>query len=127
MAAGKSKFQTVDEYIGMFPKEVQAVLESVRETVGQAEPEAEEVISYQLPALKYRGKNLIFYSAYTNHYSVAFSPPFTIFEVFREELSPFEVGKTSVQFPLDQPIPSDLLRKMVQYKVEEISKTSKKK
>ncbi|TDF89170.1 iron chaperone [Paenibacillus piri] len=126
MSSFKIKFQTVDEYFNTFPKDVQDTLEKIRETIKSAAPEAEEVISYQLPAFKYHGF-LIYFSAYKDHYSLSFPPPFKIFEAFKNELSPYEVSKTSIKFPMDKLIPFDLVIELVKYKVKENLEKEKKK
>lgn len=71
-----------------------------------------------MPAFKYHGM-LIYYSAYKKHYSISFPPPFKVFEVFKEQLSPYEVSKTAVQFPMDQPVPLDLIGEMAKYRANE--------
>ncbi|MBW7454070.1 iron chaperone [Paenibacillus sepulcri] len=114
----KSNFQTVDEYFGSFQKEIQDSLEQIRQTIKNAVPEAEEVISYQLPAFKYHGM-LIYFSAYKDHYSLSFPPPFTVFEVFKQELSPYEVSKTTIKFPADKPIPLELVSELAKYRAKE--------
>ncbi|MFK7697128.1 iron chaperone [Paenibacillus sp. HJGM_3] len=127
MADAKSNFQSVDEYIVTFPQDVQAILEQIRQTIREAVPEAEEVISYQLPAYKYHGM-LIYFSAYKAHTSLSFPPPFTVFEVFRDRLAPYDVSKSAVKFPLASPFPYDLLTDMVKFRAEENrEKESKKK
>ncbi|MCC3375044.1 iron chaperone [Cohnella sp. REN36] len=122
----KTKFETVDAYIGSFPQEVQAGLEQLRETIRQAVPEAEEVISYQLPAFQYHGM-LIYYSAYKNHYSLSFPPPFRIFEAFQSELAPYEVSKTTIQLPMDRPLPLDLVSELAKYRARENEEKAAKK
>jgi uncharacterized protein YdhG (YjbR/CyaY superfamily) len=126
MATTKARFETVNEYIGSFPKEVQATLEKIRQTIKKAEPDAEEVISYQIPAFKLHGF-LVYFSAYKEHYSITFPPPFTVFEKFKKELAPYEMSKTTVQLPMKQPIPFDLITKMVKFRAKENQETEKKK
>ncbi|WP_221469094.1 iron chaperone [Cohnella nanjingensis] len=124
--SSKTKFETTDAYIGTFPKDVQDGLEQIRQTIQQAVPEAEEVISYQLPAFQYHGM-LIYYSAYKNHYSLSFPPPFRIFEVFQTQLAPYEVSKTTIQLPMDQPLPLDLVGELAKYRAQENAEKAKKK
>ncbi|QJD86383.1 iron chaperone [Cohnella herbarum] len=114
----KTNYQTADDYIGTFPKAVQEGLEQIRQTVRDTEPDAEEIISYQIPAFEYHGK-LIYYSAYTKHYSLSFPPPFTIFEAFKEQLSPYEVSKSVIQLPMDRPLPLELIRELVKFRAKE--------
>lgn len=87
MRMAKTNFQTVDECVGTFPKDVQDLLETIRTTIQRAVPDAEEVIRYQIPAFKYHGW-VLYFSAYKHHYSLSCPPPFTICDVFKRELSP---------------------------------------
>jgi len=114
----KTNYQTADEYIDTFPPAVQEGLQQIRKAIREAEPDAQEVISYQIPAFDYHGK-LIYYSAYTKHYSLSFPPPFTVFETFREQLSPYEVSKSAVQLPMDKPLPLTLIAEMVKFRAKE--------
>ncbi len=112
------KFTTPDQYISSFSKEVQAVLKKVRSTIQKAVPDAEEVISYNIPAFKYRGW-VFYYSAYTNHFSLSCPPPFTIFTKFKKELAPYEVSKSTIRFPLDEPVPVTLITAMAKFRASE--------
>ena len=114
----KTDFKNVDEYIATFPKNVQAVLEQIRQTIQKAVPDAEEVISYQIPAYKFHGW-VLYFSAYTQHFSLSCPPPFTIFTEFKEELSLYEVSKSAIKFPLDQPVPVKLIRQIAQFRAKE--------
>ena len=109
-------FKTIDEYIATFPKNVQVVLEELRQAVRDSAPEAEEVISYQMPAFKLKGI-LVWFGAFKNH--VGFFPTVSAVETFKEELSDYEVTKGTVRFPLNKPIPFDLVKKMVKFRVKE--------
>jgi uncharacterized protein YdhG (YjbR/CyaY superfamily) len=111
------KFRTMDEYIKMFPKDVQSILEKMRQTIMEAAPEAIEVISYQMPTFKLNGKNLVHFAAYKNH--IGFYPIPSGIEAFKKELSPYKQGKGSVQFPLDRPLPYDLVKKIVMFRAKE--------
>ena len=117
MESNTRKFKTIDEYIKTFPKEVQAILENVRQTIRKAAPEAIETISYQMPTFKLNGKGLVYFAAYKRH--VGFYPIPSGVEAFRKELSEYRQGKGSVQFPIDKPIPYDLVRRIVQFRVKE--------
>lgn len=110
----KTDFKTIDEYIATFPAEVQAILQQVRQTIKAAVPAAEEVISYQIPAFTYHGW-LLYFSAYKHHFSISCPPPFAVFEAFKAELASYKQSKSAVQFPLDQPVPVDLLYRMAQF------------
>lgn len=115
--AEREKFETVDEYIGTFPENIQAMLQEIRKVMKENAPDAEELISYQIPAFKYHGM-LIYYSAYQKHVSVS-TAPFKVFEVFEKELSPYKRSKSTVQFPLDQPVPYQLIGEMTKFRVKE--------
>lgn len=123
----KTDFKTVDEYIGTFPEEVQADLEKIRQAVKKAVPEAEEVISYQIPAFKYHGW-ILYFSAYKSHYSISMPPPFTAFEVFKKELEGYVLSKSTVQFPKNKPLPLELIKDIAKFRAKEnLEKGTKKK
>jgi uncharacterized protein YdhG (YjbR/CyaY superfamily) len=116
----RKQFGTIDEYIKTFPTDVQNILEKMRETIRKTAPEAIEAISYQMPTFKLNGKNLVHFAAFKNH--VGFYPIPSSIEAFRRELSQYKQGKGSVQFPVDKPIPYDLVEAVVRYRVKEIQK-----
>lgn len=118
MQASKNQFKTIDEYIAAFPKDVQSVLQELRQVIREATPEAEEAISYGMPAFKLHGRSLVFFAAWKNHVGFYPSGPSAI-EAFKKELSPFKQSKGTVQFPLDKPIPFDLVKKIVEFRVKE--------
>ena len=118
----REQFKTIDEYIKSFQKDTQDVLEKMRQTIHQAAPEAEETINYQIPTFKLNG-NLVHFAAFKNH--IGFYPAPTGIEAFKKELSPYKSEKGSVQFPLDKPIPYDLVKKIVEFRVKE-NKSKKK-
>jgi len=112
------KFKTMDEYIKTFPNDVQNILEKMRQTIRKAAPEAVEAISYQMPTFKLNGKNLVHFAAWKNH--IGFYPTPSGTETFKKELSPYKRTKGSVQFPLELPIPYDLVEKIVIFRMKEI-------
>jgi uncharacterized protein YdhG (YjbR/CyaY superfamily) len=114
----KTNYQSMDEYIATFPKAVQDVLQTVRKAIHDAVPGGEEVISYQIPAIKQNGF-VFYFSAFTNHYSLSCPPPFTVYEVFEKELAPYKKSKSTVQFPLDKPVPVKLIRDMAAFRVKQ--------
>ena len=116
MDAGKGQFKNIDEYIKTFPEEVQIILEKMRQTIRRAAPEAEEAISYQIPTFKLNG-NLVHFAAFKNH--VSFFPTARGVEAFKKELSRFKRSRGTVQFPLDRPIPYDLVRKITVFRRKE--------
>src|SRR4030043_417649 len=113
----KKQFGTMDDYIKTFPTDVQNILEKMRQTIRKAAPEASEAISYQMPTFKLNGKNLVHFAAFKNH--IGFYPIPSGIEAFKKELSPYKQGKGSVQFPLDKPIPFNLVEKIVIFRVKE--------
>ncbi|QHT71421.1 hypothetical protein GXP67_34570 [Rhodocytophaga rosea] len=119
-----TKATTIDEYIATFPEDVQQKLEQMRTTIKQAAPEAQEAIKYAMPAFIYKG-NLVYFAAFTHHIGFYATP--TGNGAFTEELSAYKMGKGSIQFPLDQPLPLQLISRMVKYRVEENLQKSKKK
>ena len=116
---------TIDEYIAGFPPDIQEILEKVRMTIRKAAPEAEETIKYQMPTFVLNG-NLVHFAAFKNH--IGFYPVPTGIEKFKQELSVYESGKGSVQFPLDKPIPFSLISKIVKFRVKEnLARAAKRK
>ena len=116
MDSNQSTPKTIDEYIAGFPEDVQEILQQIRKTIREAAPEAEEAISYQMPTFRLRG-NLVHFAAFKTH--IGFYPTPTGTEQFQAELSVYKGGKGSVRFPLDEPIPYDLIRRIVAFRVEE--------
>jgi len=108
--------QTIDAYIAAFPDDVQAILQQVRRTIREAAPEATEAIAYGMPTFSLHG-NLVHFAAFKNH--IGFYPVPSGMAAFQEELSAYKQGKGSVQFPLDKPIPYDLIQRIVRFRVEE--------
>ena len=110
------KYDTIDKYIASFPEASREILEQIRSTFKQIVPEAEEAICYGIPTLRLKG-NLVHYAAYKNH--IGFYPGASGVAAFREELSDYNVSKGTVQFPIDKPIPFDLLIKIINFRVKE--------
>ena len=108
--------ETVDEYIQQFPPDIQSILEEIRAVIKTAAPQATERISYKMPTYT-RKKNLIHFAAFKNHIGLYPTPSGT--EAFETELSAYVRGKGSVQFPLDKPMPLDLIRRIVLFRVQE--------
>jgi uncharacterized protein YdhG (YjbR/CyaY superfamily) len=117
MKTNQTAPKTIDEYIANFPQEVQAILEKIRMTIKNAAPDAEETISYQMPTFTLEGHYLVYFAAFKKH--IGFYPaPIGIAE-FEADLVGYESGKGTVKFPLDKPIPFDLIRKIVLYRAQE--------
>jgi len=108
--------KNVDEYITMFPPDVQLILEEVRNAIKSAAPDAEEKISYGMPV--YRMKRvLVYFGAHTKH--IGFYPTRSGIEVFKDELTEYDISKGTIRFPFDKPIPYDLIRKIVEFRLTE--------
>ncbi|WP_348822919.1 iron chaperone [Flavobacterium aestuarii] len=120
----KINYKSVDEYIKTFPDEVQLILEKVRKTIIEKAPEAVESISYGMPAYKTNGKPLVYFAGYQKHIGFYATP--TGHSEFANDLSKFKQGKGSVQFPIDEPVPYDLIERIVVFRVTENKKKSKK-
>lgn len=106
----------IDEYIAGFPEEVQELLTKVRMTIREAAPDAEEAIKYQIPTFTLNG-NLVHFAAFKNH--IGFYPTPNGIEEFKEALSPYASAKGSARFPFDKPIPLDLIREIVKFRVQQ--------
>jgi uncharacterized protein YdhG (YjbR/CyaY superfamily) len=102
----------MDEYIKAFPKDVQSVLEKIRQSVRKAAPEAEETISYRMPAFKLKGRVLVYFAAFRRH--IGLYPPAP--REFKNEVSKFEGPKGNLKFPIDEPIPYDLVTRIVLFR-----------
>lgn len=112
----KIDFHSIDEYIADFPEEVQKILQELRAVIKAAAPGAEEKISYQMPAFARNGI-LVYFAAYKNH--IGFYPTASAVSAFEKELLPYECSKGTVRFPIDKPLPLDLISKIVKFKVDE--------
>ena len=116
MAAPRRHFKTTDEYIYSLPADVQRILNELRRTIREAAPEADETINYQIPTFTLNG-NLVHFAAFENH--IGFYPTPSGMEAFEKELSRYKRAKGSVQFPIDEPLPMPLIRRIVEYRVKE--------
>lgn len=114
--ANRSTASSIDEYIAEFPPETQRVLEEIRALIKASAPGATEKMSYAIPTFFLNG-NLVHFAGYKNH--IGFYPGASGIEAFREEFKPYKSAKGSVQFPLDQPMPTDLIRRIVELRVKE--------
>lgn len=116
MKENKAICKSIDEYILEFPTEVQEILERLRKTIKESAPDAEEKISYQMPTFALHG-NLVHFAAFKNH--IGFYPAPSGINAFKEELSEYKGGKGSIQFPIEKPLPYDLIREIVKFRVTE--------
>jgi uncharacterized protein YdhG (YjbR/CyaY superfamily) len=112
----KVNYKSVDEYIALQPEQIRPTLELIRYTIKRAAPQAEEIISYQMPAYKFHGI-LIFFAAFKNHYSVFVRP--RVMEVFKPRLKAFVLTKSAIRFPLNTPVQEDLISEIVKYAANE--------
>lgn len=120
----RSTAGSIDEYVAGFPAATRRVLEEVRGIVRSAAPDATEKISYGVPTFHLNG-NLVHFAAFERH--IGFYPTPSAIEAFRDELAEYRSAKGSVQFPLDRPIPADLIRRIVEFRVEEKTRARPKK
>lgn len=109
---------SVDAYIQSFPKDVQAVLQTVRTAILEAAPEAEEIISYAMPAYKTGGKAVVYFAGYKSHVGFYATP--TGHSAFEKKLAKYKQGKGSVQFPLSEPMPLKLIAAITRFRVKEV-------
>lgn len=116
---------SIDEYISDFPEEIQYLLNQVRSTIKQAAPDAEESIGYGMPAYKTYGKPLVYFAGFKNHIGFYATP--TGHAEFAAELSKYKQGKGSVQFPIHQPMPLELIAQIVEFRVIENQEKAKAK
>ena len=116
MKTNQNSYSKIDAYIAAFPEEVQAILKKIRTTIQNAAPDGEETINYGIPTFTLKG-NLVHFAGFKKH--IGFYPTPTGIDKFKKELSVYEGAKGSVQFPLDKPIPYDLISKIVKFRVQE--------
>ena len=125
----KTGFTSIDEYIATFPEEIRVKLEELRTTIRAAAPDAEEKISYQMPTFALKG-NLVHFAAFKHH--IGFYPAPRGIEAFKDELAIYDGAKGSVRFPIDKPLPLQLISRIVKFRVDEnlkkaTSKSAKRK
>lgn len=116
MEENKITYNSIDQYISQFPPEIQEILHTLRKVIREAAPEAEEKISYQMPTFALHG-NLVHFAAHKKH--IGFYPAPSGIDAFKQELSQYKGAKGSVQFPLDKPLPYDLISRIVKFRVVE--------
>lgn len=116
MKEDKITFSSIDEYIVQFTPEVQEILKNLRKVIKEAAPEAEEKISYGMPTFMLHG-NLVYFAAFKNH--IGLYPTPSGIDEFKEELAGYKMGKGSIQFPLDKPVPYELISMIVKARVKD--------
>lgn len=124
MDGNKTGYESIDHYISTFPPDIQEILESIRQIIREAAPEATEKISYQMPTFTQHG-NVVHFAAFKHH--IGFYPTPSGIVEFKQELAPYIAGKGTIQFPLSKPIPYELITKIVKFRVaENIAKAERK-
>jgi len=113
----RSTAESIDEYIAEFPPETQQLLEKMRALIKSSAPDATETISYAIPTFDLNGRHLVHFAGYERH--IGFYPVPSAMEAFKDELAPYKSGKGSARFPLGQPLPEDLIRRIVVFRVGE--------
>jgi uncharacterized protein YdhG (YjbR/CyaY superfamily) len=116
------KPKSIDKYIANFPVESQVILQEIREVIKSIVPQAKETISYAIPTFKLNG-NLVHFAAYKNH--IGFYPGAAAIDAFRNEISSYKSSKGAIQFPIHQPMPIDLIKKIVEFRVNQNLKKKK--
>jgi len=122
----KTDFKSVDDYIASQPEAVQGILGRVRSAIRKAVPAAEEVISYQIPAYKLHGGPVLYFAGWKQHYSLY---PITgrVVAAFQDELASYEVRKSTIRFPLSQPVPVKLIGRIAKFRAKEVAEHEKAK
>lgn len=116
MDRNESGFASIDEYIATFPEETQEILKQLRAAIKETAPEAKEKFSYGIPTFTLNG-NLVHFAAFKTH--IGFYPTPSGIEAFKDELAGYKQAKGSVQFPIDQPLPLELIRRIVAFRIAE--------
>ena len=122
--ANRSKAHSIDEYIAEFPADTQKALGELRALIKASAPDATETFSYAIPTFDLNGRHLVHFAAYAKH--IGFYPTGSGIEAYKDELKPYKSAKGSVQFPLDRPLPTDLIRRIVEFRVLESTGTASK-
>ena len=118
MTMGGSAFHSVDEYIARQPEAVQGILGRVRSAIRKAMPQAEEEISYNIPAYKLRNRAVLYFAAWKRHYSL-YPATERVAAKFKDELAPYEIKKGTIRFPLNQPVPTKLIGSIAKFRAKE--------
>jgi uncharacterized protein YdhG (YjbR/CyaY superfamily) len=126
MKSKKVNFGSIDDYVATFPEDVQKIMKQLRRTIKAAAPQAEEKISYNMPTFTLNGIYLVYFAGWKNHIAFYGAPRGNA--EFKEDLSVYETGQGTLQFPLDKPMPLKLISKIVKFRVaENLKRTNKKK
>jgi uncharacterized protein YdhG (YjbR/CyaY superfamily) len=122
----KTDFKSVDEYIATHPKDVQAILRRVRSTIRKAVPGGEEVISYQIPAVKLNGARVLYFAGWKEHYSL-YPATGQLVEAFKDDLAPYQVSKGTIRFPLAKAVPVKLIERIARFRAREAAEDARAK
>jgi uncharacterized protein YdhG (YjbR/CyaY superfamily) len=122
----KTNFKSVDEYVATHPREAQAILRRVRGVIRKAVPEAEEVISYQIPAYKLHGRPVLYFAGWKAHYSL-YPATAPLVAALKARLAPYEVSKGTIRFPLSQPVPVKLIERIARFRAREATERARAK
>jgi len=122
----KTNFKSVDEYLASQPDTSRVALEQVRRTIRKALPGAEEVISYQIPAYKLKGGTVLYFAGWKQHYSL-YPVSARAVAAVRDERSSYEIDKSTIRFPLSQPVPVKLIAGIAKYRAREAAESAKSK
>jgi len=126
MPVAKIKFKSVDEYIASQPEAARGLLKRVRSTIRKAVPEAEEMISYQIPAYKLHGRPVLYFAGWKEHYSL-YPATDHVVAAFQDALSPYEISKGTIRFPLSEPVPVKLIGRIAKFRAKEAVQQKKSK
>ena len=116
-----ANFKSVDEYIATQPEDVQAILQRVRSTIRKAVPDAEEVISYQMPAYKLSNGAVLWFAGWKQHYSL-YPATDSLVKAFKDDLAPYKINKGTIRFPLSQPVPVKLIQRFAKFRAKQVAK-----
>lgn len=122
----KTDFKSVEGYIASQPEALKDVLTRVRKAIRKALPEAEETISYKMPAYKLHGDRMLFFAGWKQHYSL-YPATKRVIEAFKAELAPYEVNKGTIRFPLSKPVPEELIGRIAKFRAKEVSERERAK
>jgi uncharacterized protein YdhG (YjbR/CyaY superfamily) len=122
----KTDLKSVDQYIASHPEPVQRVLRRVRSTIRKAVPEAEELISYEIPTYQLRGRAVLYFAGWSQHYSLYPSTD-RLVAAFKDQLTPYEVSKGTIRFPLSEPVPVKLIEGIAKFRAKEVAEREKAK
>ena len=120
----KTDYKSVDEYIGAQPEGSRSTLERVRNTIRKAVPNAEEVMAYQIPTYKLNGKAVIYFAGWKQHFSLYPATEGVVAE-FGDDLSPYEISKGTIRFPLSRDVPATLISRIAKHRAKEVTERAK--